>query len=128
MPLVHIHLRKGKPREHVRAIADGVHRALGETFGVPADDRFQFVHQYEPDEAIVDPHYFGIERGGDAVFIEIVASDWRDTAAKKALFARIAALLAERPGLRPEDVQIVLAPNKREDWSFGLGRASYVTD
>jgi hypothetical protein len=29
--------------------------------------------------------------------------------------------------LRPEDVQVILSPNTREDWSFGNGLASYVT-
>jgi hypothetical protein len=32
MPLVHISLRKGKSRDYIRSIADGVHRALHEAF------------------------------------------------------------------------------------------------
>jgi len=34
--------------------------------------------------------------------------------------------LREKPGLRPEDVTIVLVDNSREDWSFGNGDAHYV--
>ena len=45
MPLVSISLLKGKSREHIRAVADGVHQALVETYGVPIDDRFQLIHQ-----------------------------------------------------------------------------------
>jgi hypothetical protein len=30
--------------------------------------------------------------------------------------------------LRPEDVQVNLTPNQREDWSFGNGLASYVKE
>ena len=128
MPLVQIHLRKGKSPAHIRAISDGVHRALVEAFKVPADDKFHLVRQYEPDELIYDPHYLGVERSNDVVFIHIFAGNWRDTAAKKALYARIAELLAEKPGLRPDDVQIVLTLSGRDDWSFGMGRASYVTE
>ena len=30
------------------------------------------------------------------------------------------------PGMRREDVQVVITPNERPDWSFGNGIASYV--
>jgi len=128
MPLVRISLLKGKSREHIRAISEGVHQALVEAFEIPPDDRFHMVHQHEPEEFIYDQGYMGIRRTDDVVFINIVASNWRDTAAKKALYKSIADRLAEKPGLRREDVQVVLSPNGREDWSFGNGMASYVND
>ena len=40
-------------------------------------------------------------------------------------FARIAALLAERPGLRTEDVFVSLVEVAKENWSFGNGLAQY---
>jgi phenylpyruvate tautomerase PptA (4-oxalocrotonate tautomerase family) len=126
MPLVRIDLIKGKPAGHVRAIADGVHQALVEAFGAPADDRFQVIAQHEPGSLIYDPDYLGIHRTDDVVFVQILASNWRDTAAKQKLFRRIAELLAQAPGLRPEDVLIALTPNDRPDWSFGNGVAQYV--
>jgi phenylpyruvate tautomerase PptA (4-oxalocrotonate tautomerase family) len=128
MPLVRIDLMKGKSASDVRAMADGVHQALVETFSVPADDRFQVITQHEPGSLIFDPHYMGIERTDDVVFIQILASNWRDTATKQRLYRRIVELLTERPGLRPEDVLIALSPNDRPDWSFGNGIAQYVKD
>ncbi len=128
MPLVRISLLKGKSPAHIRAISDGVHRALVETCGVPPGDRFHLVHQHERDEFIYDADYLGIHRSDDVVFIHIVAGSWRDTAAKQACYRRLAGLLADNPGLRPEDVQVILSPNEREDWSFGNGLASYVKD
>jgi len=128
MPLVRISLLKGKSPEHLRAIADGVHAALVETFQVPADDRFQLIHQHEPHEFFYDPGYLGVKRSDDVVFIHVTASRTRDTATKKKLYAAIAARLARDPGLRPQDVQVVLGPNEREDWSFGNGLAQYVPD
>lgn len=125
MPMVQISLLKGKSPAYIKAITDGVHRALVETYSVPKDDRFQFVHQYERHEFIYDADYLGIHRSEDVVFIHITASDWRDLAAKRALYMRTAELLAADPGLRPEDVQLVLAPNTKEDWSFGKGVAAY---
>lgn len=128
MPLVRISLLKGKSKDQIRAIADNVHQALNETFEVPIDDRFQFVDQYEPEEFIYDPGYLGIQRSKDVVFINITFSNWRDTAAKQRLYKRLAELLSANAGLRPEDVQVILSPNTREDWSFGNGLASYVKE
>jgi phenylpyruvate tautomerase PptA (4-oxalocrotonate tautomerase family) len=128
MPHVRISLRKGKPRVWIRAIADGVHQALHETFQVPLDDRFQLIQEFEPENLIVDPDYLGIHRSDDVVFIHIVASRTRDLATKKAFYRRVVELLTQKPGLRSEDVQIILSPNDREDWSFGNGLASYAKD
>jgi len=128
MPLVHISLVKGKPRDYIRSIADGVHRALHEAFNAPVDDRFQLIHQFEPEDLIYDADYLGIHRSRDIVFVHIVAGKWRDTTIKKSFYKRVVDLLAEKPGIRPEDVQIILSLNDRDDWSFGNGLASYVKD
>ncbi len=128
MPLVNISLLKGKPPTHIRAIAGGVHQALVETYNVPDDDRFQLIHQHDPHEFIYDADYLGIHRSPDVVFIHVTAGKWRDTRTKKQFYQRLAQLLAVDPGLRPEDVQVILSPNDRDDWSFGKGLASYVKD
>lgn len=128
MPLVHISLLKGKSREHIRAIADGVHEALREAYKIPPDDRFQLIHQHDRDDFIYEPDYLGIHRTADVVFIHIVAGNWRDTAAKKALYQGIADRLHRNPGLRREDVQVIISSNERDEWSFGNGLASYVKD
>ena len=128
MPLVRISLVRGKSPDHIRAISDGIQRGLVEAFQAPEDDRFQIVDQRERGDFIFDSDYLGIHRTDDLVMIHIVASDWRDTPKKKALYRAITDNLVNDPGLRPEDVLIVLSPNGREDWSFGHGLATYVTD
>jgi len=128
MPLVRIDLAAGKPAEYRRAIGDVVYDAMRETINVPKDDRFQIVTEHEPGSLIYDPNYMGIRRRDEVVFIQILASNWRDTATKQKLYRRIVERLTERPGLRSEDVLIALAPNDRPDWSFGNGIAQYVKD
>jgi 4-oxalocrotonate tautomerase len=123
MPLVRIDLRRGKPAIYRRAICEGVYRALRATFNVPADDRFLVVN----DNLIHANSYLGIAYSEDLVFIQITVSDTRTTETKQALFARIADLLTENPGLRKEDVFINLVECKTENWSFGNGVAQYVT-
>ncbi|HVJ51487.1 MAG TPA: tautomerase family protein [Aliidongia sp.] len=128
MPLIRISLLKGKPPAHIRAISDGVHRALVEAYDVPADDRFQLIHQHEPEEFVYDADYLGIHRTDDVVFIHVVAGKWRDTATKQAFYRAAVERLAEDPGLRREDVQIIISSNERDDWSLGNGVASYVRE
>jgi phenylpyruvate tautomerase PptA (4-oxalocrotonate tautomerase family) len=126
MPFVQISLLRGKSREYVRAIADGVHQGLIDAYSIPPDDRFQIVHQCDPEDFLFDTGYLGIRRSVDVVFIHLVAGNWRDTVTKQKLYKAIADQLEVKPGLRREDVQIILSPNDRDDWSFGNGVASYV--
>ena len=128
MPLVRISLLKGKSPAHIRAIADGVHNALVGAYSIPTDDRFQLIHQHEPNEFIYDTDFLDIHRTDDVVFIQIVAGKWRETSTKQALFKSIANNLGADPGLRPEDVVVVITPNDRDEWSFGNGLASYVKE
>lgn len=128
MPLVRISLLAGKPKSYVRAISDGIHQALMDAYGVPPGDRFQIISQHDPDDLIFDADYLGIHRTENIVLIHIVAGNWRDTATKKRLYEAIADRLVEKPGLRREDVQVILSSNERDEWSFGNGLASYVQD
>ena len=125
MPLVRISLREGKSAAHRRAIADAVHRALVETIHIPPQDRFQLVTEHSADALIYDPSYLGIERTGDVVFVQIAPSAARSVELKKALYARMAALLAESAGLRPQDLFVNLVEVAKENWSFGDGIAQY---
>ena len=125
MPLVRISLREGKSAEYRRAIGDAVHRALIETVNVPAPDRFQVVNEYSQDDLIYDPGYLNIDRSDDVVFVQVTLNAGRTIEQKKALYARIAELLAENSGLRPQDVLINLVEVSRENWSFGNGEAQY---
>ena len=122
MPMTRISLQKGKPPEYLRAISDGVHRALVEAFDVPPKDRFQLIHQHEAHEMSIDPHYEADGRSADYVFINVIAGRPRSTATKAAFYRRLVALLGEAPGLRPDDVMIIIQHSQSEDWSFSAGR------
>jgi 4-oxalocrotonate tautomerase len=126
MPLARIDLRRGKAPAYRKAVCDGVYRALRETFDVPENDRFLVVNEHDADNFIHAENYLGIAYSDDLVIIQITVSDTRATKTKQALFARIATLLAESPGLRKEDVFINLVECKTENWSFGNGIAQYV--
>jgi len=125
MPLVRISLREGSSAAHRKAIADGVHRALVEIFNVPSDDRFQIIEEHSADRLIFDRSYLGMHRTDAFVAIEIVANNTRTVPQKQALYRRIVELLADDPGLDPQDVFINLVEVVKENWSFGNGVAQY---
>lgn len=123
MPLTSIAMRIGKPKEYRRAVADGVHAALVEAIGIPADDRFQLITEFDPDGLIYDPSFLGIERSDDIVIIRITLRSGRSRETRAALHKTIAQKLSESPGLRTEDVFVSLVENDYADWSVGRGEA-----
>ncbi len=126
MPLVRIDLRAGRSAEEKRAIGDAIQRAMIEHLNVPERDRFQIITEHQPEHLVYDPGYLNVERTDDVVMIQVVLSSGRTTEQKRAFYARVAELLHEHPGMRPQDVIINLVEDTREDWSFGNGEAQYL--
>jgi 4-oxalocrotonate tautomerase len=84
------------------------------------------VSEHDAENFVYAQTYLGIAHTDDLVIVQITANDTRTVAQKQAFFACAAALLAESPGLRKEDVFINLVECKKENWSFGNGIAQYV--
>ena len=126
MPLVRISLRRGKPLNYRRAVADSVHQALVDGIGIPPDDRFQIVSEHDGDDLIYDRNYLDIARSDDTIFIQVSLRRGRTTAVKHAFYRQLVVNLAANPGVRPEDVAIVLTENGDDDWSFGRGQMQLV--
>jgi len=126
MPLTRISLARGKPPEYLRALSDSLHRALVDAFEVPPDDRFQVIHQHERGELVFDRTYLGGPRSDDFVLFQVTAGRLRSTGTKAAFYRRLVERLAEAPGLRPEDVMVVISTTGLDDWSFSGGVASMV--
>lgn len=128
MPLVRISHASGQYPISAKAMSLGVHRALMDTFNVPADDFFQIVTEHLPSLGIVGPTAFlGVAHTANLVFVQITCAEGRTIEQKKALYAAIAENLSYEPGLRAEDVIISLVETKRENWSFGNGIAQFAS-
>jgi 4-oxalocrotonate tautomerase len=125
MPLVRISLREGKTEEYKKALADGVHRALVEAIEIPPQDRFQVLTEHSSGGLIYDPSYLGITRTDEVVLVQITLSAGRKPPQKRKLYKRMSEILAESPGLRPQNLMINLVEVAWEDWSFGNGGAQY---
>ena len=119
MPFVTIHVPKGKPRSYVKAIADEVNAAVIDTMGFPEDDRYQVIHECEPDYLEYQ------ERDTGRVMMHLVMRSGRPEKAKKAFYARVAESLSRNPGIDPGNVLITITENRDIDWSFQDGIAQF---
>lgn len=127
MPLVRISHVEGKSAAFAAALSQGVHRAMVDTFNVPADDYFQIVTDHAAVSGVVGPASFlGIDHTPELVMVQITCAEGRTVEQKKALYLAIAGNLASAPGIRREDVIINLVETRRENWSFGNGEAPFV--
>ncbi|MEW1707302.1 tautomerase family protein [Microbacterium sp. NPDC089190] len=123
MPLVRID--HSRARTNSTAISDAIHRAIVAVYGIPERDRFQVVTSRDAETIVAEDAGLGFERT-DPVIIQIFTQRGRSDETKQALFKEIARRL-ESVGVAGEDVFIGYVENGPQDWSFGFGRAQYVT-
>jgi len=126
MPLVRIDIQEGRDAQQIRSIADGIHGAIVRVYGIPPRDRFQIITEHPAGLIIAEDAGLGFERTSGVVMIQVFTQGGRSDAIKQELYAAIAADLAE-VGVAGEDVFIGYVENGPQDWSFGFGRAQYVT-
>lgn len=124
MPLVRIDLNPLYNSKQVKAIADGIHEAIVEVYGIPVRDRFQIINQ--PTLIVAEDAGLGFERTEGVVMIQIFTQRGRTDETKQTLYARIAQKLAEVE-VAGEDIFIGYVENGPQDWSFGFGVAQYQT-
>jgi phenylpyruvate tautomerase PptA (4-oxalocrotonate tautomerase family) len=125
MPLVRIDLMTGRTPEQITAIADAIHEAIVEVYGIPVRDRFQVVNELPSGRIVAEDAGLGFERTGGVVMIQIFTQRGRSDEMKQALYARIASGL-ETVGVALGDVFIGYVENGPQDWSFGFGVAQYM--
>lgn len=123
MPLVRID--HSDTRTNPAELAGAVHDAIVAVYGIPDRDRFQIVTSRPAASIVAEDAGLGFERT-DPVVIQIFTQRGRTDEAKQRLYAEIAARLAG-VGVAGEDVFIGYVENGPQDWSFGFGRAQYLT-
>jgi phenylpyruvate tautomerase PptA (4-oxalocrotonate tautomerase family) len=126
VPLVRIDLVRGRTPEQLRALADTVQEVMLDVFAAPPGDRYQVIHQHDADEMIVEDTGLGIERSAGVTVVQ-VTQQGRDRAQKEALYAALAERLGDRGLVEPRDLVVSVVENTRDDWSFGHGRAQFLT-
>lgn len=88
--------------------------------------RYQIITQHEPCEIICEDTNLNYPRTDKLVFIQIFQQG-RDAKLKRAVYAELQERLEQDCGVPGTDLIITCSANTKEDWSFGLGRAQFLT-
>lgn len=126
MPLVRIDINKGRSAEELQQLSRGIHDAILAEYGIPERDYFHILTEHPEGQIFAQDAGLGFERTSGVVMIQIFTQGGRSQEAKQRLFTAVAEKLAEA-GVAGEDVFIGYVENTAGDWSFGYGRAQYVT-
>ncbi|GAA3131220.1 hypothetical protein GCM10020255_005010 [Rhodococcus baikonurensis] len=102
MPFVRISLLRGKSPEYLAGLQAAAHDALVEAFGMPTDDDFGIIDQYEPHELAFHRTFrISAPRSDDFVMFTITDGVDRSEPAKRRFYKLLVDLLGKRPGVRP---------------------------
>ena len=126
MPLLRFDLIEGRTEEELTALLDAAHRAMLEAFKVPVRDRYQLVHEHKPSRMIVEDTGLGIPRTDKVVFLQVTSRP-RKREQKEAFYRLLCEELQSACGIAPSDIVVSIVENTDDDWSFGLGRAQFLT-
>ncbi|SDI04530.1 Tautomerase enzyme [Arthrobacter subterraneus] len=126
MPLVRIDVNTGRTPQQVQDISSAVHRAIVDEYRIPERDLFHILTEHPSGQLRAQDAGLGFERSEGVVMIQIFTQRGRSQDAKTALFARVASSLGQ-VGVDGADIFIGYVENGAGDWSFGFGRAQYVT-
>ena len=94
-------------------------------FDIIAQEKFILLYAKS---IVFDRDYLCGPRSDDYVLIAITAGRQRDTQTKQAFYRRLTDLLEKSPGIRRQDVMVVINTNESGEWSFGDGIATMVVD
>ena len=126
MPLLYFDIIEGRRPAEVRGLLDSAHAAVVEAFQVPERDRYQVINVHPADEIVAQDTGLGFERSERLVVIHVV-SRRRTGQQKQRLYELLAENLRRDCGLDAKDLIVSITENGDEDWSFGAGRAQFLT-
>jgi phenylpyruvate tautomerase PptA (4-oxalocrotonate tautomerase family) len=125
MPFLRVDAYEGRSKEQVKELLDAIHRAVLLAFGVPVRDRYQVYQEHSESNFIVQDTGLGIERTKKVVFIGITSRQ-RTEQQKTRLYTKLVEEL-DACGIGQNDIVVSLVVNSDADWSFGNGRAQFLT-
>ena len=126
MPLIRFDMLKGKTETEITKILDVSHRVVVDAFHVPEGDRYQIVNQHHFHEMIMEDTGLGFERSNDVLLVTITTRQ-RTTEQKKDFYNKLVLALNQECKIEPKDIMVSMVVNEDEDWSFGFGRAQFLT-
>lgn len=126
MPLMRIDMMKGRTEGQVRQVLDISYAVAHDTLGIPDGDRYQLVTQHEPYEMVVLDTGLGFQRSSNVLVFSLTSRP-RTVEQRQAFYRRLVERLHDQMGIDPGDVVVNFTINDDADWSFGFGRAQFLT-
>jgi 4-oxalocrotonate tautomerase len=117
MTLARIEIRSGKSVAYRQSLIKGVRGAILGTLGIPETSLWIRVCERKEENFVVPP-----DRSYDALLIEVSLQPGRSSETKRTLYRTIVTMLADDPGVPPEDVCIVLYEPPPDNWSERSGK------
>jgi phenylpyruvate tautomerase PptA (4-oxalocrotonate tautomerase family) len=126
MPLIRIDVVKGRSEAEIKALLHAAHRAVLEAFRVPLRDRYQIVTEHPRPHMVIEDTGLAIERSDKLVLVHVITRR-RKKKQKEAFYRLLCEEFERECGIDPSDVMVTITENRDEDWSFGMGRAQFLT-
>ena len=126
MPLLRIDLIEGRSEADLKKLLDAIHSAMFAAFKVPQRDRYQIVHEHPATKMKVEDTGLGIPRTDGVVMVQVTTRP-RSRLEKQNFYDLLCQELNRCCGVKPSDVVVSITQNADEDWSFGYGRAQFLT-
>ncbi len=127
MPLIRLDMVRGRSAETKRRIADVCHGVMRDVFAAPEGDRYQIITEHEVGDILAEDTGLGFTRSAEGVLVVSITQQGRSREQKEAMYRALAERLEEAGLVRQEDLIISVSANTVEDWSFGFGRAQFLT-
>jgi hypothetical protein len=126
MPFLRFDLIEGRSDEDLKILLDATHAAMLEAFNVPPKDRYQVVHVHKQSQMIVQDTGLEIPRTKNVVLLQVTTRP-RSRIMKETFYRLLVQRLAASCGIAGSDIIVNFVTDTDEDWSFGLGRAQFLT-
>jgi hypothetical protein len=126
MPLLRFDLVEGRTPAALQTLLDAAHDAVLEAFGVPHGDRYQIVTEHPATHLIVEDTGLGIPRTDNRVVLQVTSMP-REPEMKQKFYRLLCEKLKDRCGIEDTDIMVSMVGTAAADWSFGHGRAQFLT-
>jgi hypothetical protein len=126
MPLMRFDVMEGRSKDELTTLLDAAHRAMLTAFQVPPRDRYQIVHEHPAAHFVIEDTGLDIPRTANVVVVTVTSRP-RSREMKQTFYAELCRELKASCRIEPSDVMVSIVTNTDEDWSFGHGRAQFLT-
>jgi phenylpyruvate tautomerase PptA (4-oxalocrotonate tautomerase family) len=126
MPLLRTDVIEGRSEAELKELLDAIHGATLAAFKEPERDRYQIVHEHPLAEMRIEDTGLDIPRTERIVMVQVTTRP-RSRLEKQTFYELLCQELLRRCGVKASDVVVSITQNADEDWSFGYGRAQFIT-